>query len=87
MSTYDHKQVLSDYEHSKITPEMAIGHSLQHIDNLYVTQAALRAELDALKKRLTLTQTAVDRLNAIIEKARAKQKLRTAPDPSKPEQP
>ena len=31
MGTYDHKQVISDYVNDKITPEMAIGHSLQHI--------------------------------------------------------
>ena len=91
MSTYDHKQVLSDYEHGKITPEMAVGHSLQHIDNLYVTQAdartAWRVEMDALKKHVNLMQAAVDHLTAVIEKARTKQKLRPAPDPSKAEQP
>ena len=91
MSTYDHKQVISDYEHGKITPEMAVGHSLQHIDHLYVTQAAARAEwraeMGALKKHVNLTQTAVDRLTTVIEKARTHQKLRPAPDPSKAEQP
>ena len=41
MGTYDHKQVISDYAAGKITPEMAIGHSLQHIDKLYEIQTAL----------------------------------------------
>jgi len=59
MATYDHKQVLSDYDKGKITPEMAVGHSLQHIDNLYAAQAAARTEwhteIDALQKRATNT--------------------------------
>jgi hypothetical protein len=38
MATYDHKQVLADYANGKLTPEMAVGHSLQHIDKLYVAQ-------------------------------------------------
>ena len=58
MATYDHKQVLADYAHGRITPDMAVGHSLQHIDHLYATQTAARnewrAETDALKEQLTL---------------------------------
>lgn len=77
MSTYDHKQVLADYARGHITPEMAVGHSLQHIDKLYETQTAARAEwrteIDALKKQIHLVQTTVDRLNTLIEKARTKQ--------------
>src|SRR5436190_21351305 len=80
MSTYDHKQVLADYDKGKITPEMAVGHSLQHIDKLYEAQAAARAEyrteIDALKKHVNLVQVTVDRLKALLEKARAKQKPR-----------
>jgi len=34
--------VLADYASDKLTPEMAVGHSLQHIDLLY---AALKASL------------------------------------------
>lgn len=85
MSTYDHKQVLTDYARGHITPEMAVGHSLQHIDNLYEVQATTRnewrAELDALKKQLLLVQTTVERLNGIIEKARTKQKTHTPQNP------
>lgn len=87
MSTYDHKQVLTDYARGQITPEMAVGHSLQHIDKLYETQTAARnewrTEIDALKKQLQLVQTSVDRLNGIIEKARAKQKQYTSSTRSK----
>ena len=86
MSTYDQKQVLTDYAHGHITPEMAVGHSLQHIDNLYEVQATARnewrAELDALKKQLLLVQTTVHRLFGIIEKARTKQKTHTLQNPS-----
>ena len=91
MATYDHKQVLTDYAHGKITPEMAVGHSLQHIGHLYAAQTAARtewrAEIDALKKQVGLVQATVDRLHAVIEKARTKQKLRNTPSPSNPEQP
>jgi len=91
MATYDHKQVLADYAHGKLTPEMAVGHSLQHIELLYAAQAAARnewrAEMDALKTQLTQTQATVDRLHTLIEKARAKQKPRTTPGPANPKQP
>ena len=90
MSTYDHKQVLVDYEKGKLTPEMAVGHSLQHIDQLYDLLKAGKQEWqsksNAQEKRVTALQLAVDRLTAIIEKARAKQK-RTAPSQPKPDQP
>ena len=44
MSTYDFDKVLSDYEHGRITVEMAMGYSLQHIGKLYATQATLHTE-------------------------------------------
>ena len=78
MATYDHKQVLVDYEKGKLTPEMAVGHSLQHIDQLYALLKAGRQEWqsrsDMQEKRVTALQLAVDRLTTIIEKARVKQK-------------
>ena len=76
MATYDPKQVLADYATGKITPEMAVGHSLQHIDKLYEAQAAgrteWRTEIDALKKQVNLVQAAMDRLKALLDKVRAK---------------
>jgi len=81
MSTYNHKQVIDDYDKGRITPEMAVGHSLQHIDKLYEAQAAANAarraeqtKVDALEKRVNTVQVAVDRLTAIIEKFRVKRK-------------
>lgn len=91
MATYDHRQVLADYAHGKLTPEMAVGHSLQHIEHLYAAQAAARsewrAEIDALKTQLTQTQATVDRLYTLIEKARTKQKLRNPPGQTTPDRP
>ena len=90
MSTYDHKQVLADYDKGKITPEMATGHSLQHIDKLYDALKSSRqewqAKFEALDQRVTGVQLAVDRLQAVIEKARVKQKRQNASSPPKPDQ-
>lgn len=81
MATYDHKQVLADYAQGKITPEMAVGHSLQHIAKLYEAQAATtverrteQAKLDALAQRVHTHQTAIDRLLAFMEKVLTKRK-------------
>jgi len=35
MSTYDSKRVLSDWSNGTLTADMAMGHSLQHIAELY----------------------------------------------------
>ena len=83
MGTYDHKQVISDYASGKLTPKMAIGHSLQHINNLYEAQTAanlsryeLRSKVDTLENRVNALQAAVDRLTALVptEKFRPKRK-------------
>ena len=95
MSTYDFDKVLSDYEHGRITVAMAMGHSLQPIGKLYTTQATVhtewrtewRSEIDALKKQVNLMQAVVDRLHALIEKARVKQKPQNAPVQPKLDQP
>ncbi|MFN8487932.1 MAG: hypothetical protein U0350_10090 [Caldilineaceae bacterium] len=74
MATYDHKQVLADYASGKITSEMAVGHSLQHIDKLYEAQMATQVKTDVLEKRVNLLQATVDRLLAFVEKLRVKPK-------------
>lgn len=78
MATYDPKQLLADYASGKLTPEMAVGHSLQHIDKLYDALKANRSECqikaDALDKRVNLLQAAVDRLTAFMKKIRLKRK-------------
>ena len=75
MGTYDHKQVIADYATGKLTPEMAIGHSLQHIDKLYEAQTAanlsryeLRSKVDTLENKVNALQKAVDRLTALVKK-------------------
>lgn len=93
MSTYDHKQVITDYATGKITPEMAVGHTLQHIDKLYEAQTAanisryeLRNKVDTLENRVNALQIAVDHLTTLIKKFLPKHK-RNSPGKSKKDQP
>lgn len=85
MGTYDHKQVLSEYANGKITVEMAMGHTLQHIDKLYELQTTanisryeLRGKVDTLANRVNTLQAAVDRLTALVEKFLPKRKGETS---------
>ncbi len=82
MATYDPKQVFADYASGQITPEMAVGHSLQHIELLYAAikanQQEGRAKTDTLEKRVNLHQSALERLTAWMEKMRAKTKKSNA---------
>jgi hypothetical protein len=94
MSTYDHKHVFVDYANGKITPEMAVGHSLQHIGKLYEVLAAVtasrtaeQAKVDALEQRVHALQTAVDRLTAFMQKVRRKSKQPNVSSQPKPDQP
>jgi len=91
MATYDPKQLLADYANGRITPEMAVGHSLQHIEQLYAAQTSQRQEwrgkTDALEKRVNGLQTAVERLTAFMEKVLRKPKKPGAPSQPKPDQP
>jgi len=91
MATYDPKQVLTDYANGRITPEMAVGHSLQHIDLLYAALKANRQEgratTDALEKRVNLHQSALERLTAWMEKVLAKAKPANATSQPKSDQP
>ncbi len=81
MGTYDHKQILSDYAGGRITVEMALSHTLQHIDKLYELQTNaninrydLRGKVDTLEHRVTALQTEIARLTALTEKSLSKQK-------------
>ena len=69
MATYDHEKVLIDYGKGRIDIEMAMGHALQHIGQLYAAQTGATTDRQALQKRVhTLEgdvktlQTTVDRL-------------------------
>ncbi len=74
MGTYDHKKVLSDYANDKITAEMAVGHSLQHIDKLYEAQTAanlsryeLRGKVDTLETMVNTLHMETVRLTRLVE--------------------
>ena len=55
MSTYDYAKVMMDYANERMSVEMAMGHTLQHIGQLYTAdtnaaaqQRELRAEINSL---------------------------------------
>jgi hypothetical protein len=77
--------VIVDYANGRITPEMAVGHSLQHIELLYEALKANKQEWQApiatLNQRVNTQQTVVDRLTAFMEKVLRKQQ------PNPPSQP
>ena len=57
MTTYDLKKVISDYAHERITPDMAIGHALQHLEQMFQTQTTMLARQEELGQKMTeLTQ-------------------------------
>ncbi|OQY37277.1 MAG: hypothetical protein B6243_00960 [Anaerolineaceae bacterium 4572_5.2] len=85
MGTYNHKQILSDYANDRMTVEMAIGHTLQHIDKLYELQTTanvnryeLRGRVDTLEKTVTTLQTGFARLTALVEKSLPKCKRKSS---------
>ena len=67
MATYNPKQLLNDYANGHMTPEMAVGHSLQHINLLYEAQASATAERSALRLELNQLQAAFHRLQQAVE--------------------
>ena len=67
MATYNPKQLLNDYANGRMTPEMAMGHSLQHINLLYEAQTSANAERSALRLELNPLQAAFHRLQQAVE--------------------
>ncbi len=61
MSTYDHQRVLTDWSNGTLTPDMAIGHSLQHIDGLYARQKRLQDKVNHLENTVKSLQVQIDR--------------------------
>ncbi len=66
MSTYDHKQVLSDYATGKLDVEMALGHTLQHISQLYEAQLGTRTDQQKVQQAFSALQTDVRALQTEI---------------------
>lgn len=93
MNTYEFDKVLAEYANGRMTVEMAMGHSLQHIGKIYAAQVEAKAsrldhqnQINMLDRRVNTLQMAVDRLTTIIEKFRVKRK-RSDPGQPKTEQP
>lgn len=85
MGTYDHKQILSDYANGNITAEMAMGHTLQHLDKLYELQTVanlnryeLRGRVDTLEHRVNTWQAKIDHLTTLVERFLPKRKSKTS---------
>ncbi|MBV7335876.1 hypothetical protein KFU94_48075 [Chloroflexi bacterium TSY] len=77
MATYELTKILSDYEHGRMDVEMAMGHSLQHIEKLYEAQTIansdryeLRQRVNALENEVTsipILQTTIDHLQQLVD--------------------
>lgn len=74
MNTYPIEKVLSDYEHSRMDAEMALGHGLQHIEMLYAAQTSAAAERQLLRQRVTALEDLTKRLVAAPENLAALQR-------------
>lgn len=85
MATYNPKQLLNDYANGRMTPEMAVGHSLQHINLLYEAQASATAERSALRLELNQLQAAFKRLQQAVEGQNAARVAPHKPKPTKPQ--
>ncbi len=89
MATYNPKQLLNDYANGRMTPEMAVGHSLQHINLLYEAQASANAERSALRLELNQLQAAFHRLQQVVEGQHSPTDIATItqrkPKPTKPQ--
>ena len=85
MSTYPIGIILSDYENDRMDVEMAMGHSLQHIDKLYEAQATantnrrkMRSRIDGLENTVNALQKEVARLTALVEKLLSRRKRKSS---------
>jgi len=75
MGTYDHKKVITDWSNGTLTADMALGHALQHIAELYERHATthtngrkLQAQVDYLENKVRTLQTEIDRLTHSLSK-------------------
>jgi hypothetical protein len=75
---------MTEYANGHMTPEMAVGHALQHLEQLYEAQTAanlshydLRSQVDTLESRVSLLQSALAALKAVVEKCQRKKRRAT----------
>ncbi len=81
MSTYDHQKILTDWSNGTLTADMAIGHSLQHIAQLYELLAQQRKsgndKVNHLENKVTTLQAQLDRLVKGVSQESEKKKSPT----------
>jgi len=75
MGTYTYEKLMLEYANDRVTAEMALGHSLQHIGKLYEAQKAanlsrhkMRGKIDSLENAVNVLQKEVARRTALVEK-------------------
>lgn len=85
MGTYPLKQIMTEYENGRMPVEMTLGHTLQHLEQLYEAQTAanlsryeLRSQVDTLESRVSVLQAALHRLTALVEKCQRKKRRATS---------
>jgi len=69
LGTYNHKRIVEDWSNGTLTADMAIGHALQHIVELYerqdlasIEQRKLQAQLTHMANKLATVQATLDRI-------------------------
>ena len=67
MSTYEYEKVVADYANDRMTAEMAMGHSLQHIGKLYAAQTTCTSTQRALNEQVNQLVTAVKTLHSALD--------------------
>ncbi len=68
MGTYNHKRVLTDWETGQLTPEMAIGHALQHLGELYTVLATVNTTQRKLQEQLTHLENSTQTIQAEFDR-------------------
>ncbi len=85
MGIYDHKRILSDWSNGTLTADMAIGHALQHIAELYELLAQQRKsvndKVNHLENRLNTLQVQFDRLTKGVSAELEQAKKPASPAP------
>jgi len=76
MATYDYEKVWADYANGRMDVEMAMGHSLQHIGQLYAAQTAATADRQGLYKQIQGLEGDVKTLQAVVERLQKTQTTR-----------